>query len=292
MKNLLRNIASFIIPLLLYFLLFRKHILENYFNHDNVEKMLKNKLGQFYTDDNEVNFDNFVFATVLSELSELEPIERRPYNLFLFREMLKRYKDELKKREEKNYVQIVNDKFSYIKAATLSGLKKILLSKAEEINGTPYAVIDIRNNHGGSLEDMKAVAELFLPPQSIITRVHFANEKKTYINHRKKQEFQFEHVFILVDEATASTAEMFLLALKDNLDHVTVIGPPTFGKTFGMSLIELSSGHCFFYISFNWLGPSGTVELKPDVDNLAQLLPVNKFDETLLNEIISYIGSN
>jgi len=289
MKNLLRNIASFIIPLLLYFLLFRKHILENYFNHDNVEKMLKNKLGQFYLDDDELNFDNFVFSTVLSELSELEPVSRRPYNIFLFQEILQRYKDETKDRELRNYVKIVNNKFAYIKAETFSGLKKILIGKKEEINSTPYAVIDIRHNHGGNIEDMKAVAELFLPPKRTIAKLSFANEEKIYYSRRKKQEFQFEHVFILVDEATASSAEMFALALKDNLDHVTVAGPPTLGKTFGMSIIELGSGHGFIYIAFEWLGPSGSAEVKPDADSLTQLLHMNRFDETLLNEIIDYI---
>lgn len=272
------------------YLAFRNHILNNYFNHDNVEKMLKNKLGQFYTDDDERNFDNFVFSMILSELSELEPINRRPYNVFLFQEILQRYKSEEKELELRNHVKIINNNFSYIKAETFSGLKKTLIGKKEEINSTPYAVIDIRHNEGGEIKDMKDVAELFLPPKRTIAKLYFANDETIYYNQRKKQELQFEHVFILVNEATISSAEMFVLALKHNLDHVTVIGPSTYGKTFGMNIIKLGSGHGFIYIAFEWLGPCDSAEVKPDAYSFAQLLHMNRFDETLINKIINYVG--
>lgn len=85
---------------------------------------------------------------------------------------------------------------------------------------------------------------------------------------------------------------VFVVALKDNLDYVTVAGPPTFGKPFGMSLVQLDGERGFFYIAFEWAGPRDSAEVKPDVESLSQLLHMNKFDETLLGEIIGYIGGS
>ena len=46
----------------------------------------------------------------------------------------------------------------------------------------------------------------------------------------KVKQYTFDKIILLVNEDTASAAEVLTAALKENLDNVTIVGTNTYGK--------------------------------------------------------------
>src|SRR5688500_12745317 len=95
--------------------------------------------------------------------------------------------------------------------------------------GAKRLVLDLRGNSGGILEQAVRVAEVFLPAGRIIIsqrgRHSFDNRKWVSANPSPEQ----LPLVILVDEQTASAAEVVAGALQDNR-RALIAGRATFGK--------------------------------------------------------------
>jgi len=112
-------------------------------------------------------------------------------------------------------------------------------------------VIDLRHNKGGNLQEAIAAASLFLEPGSRITylidsassRLESATTMRTKRRGGSEKPWHIclPPIVILVDRATASAAEVFATALKDNCRAV-VVGRRTYGKARIQSVFQLSDG--------------------------------------------------
>ena len=111
------------------------------------------------------------------------------------------------------------------------------------INEFDSIIIDLRNNGGGALRDFHGIAGLFLERNAIIgfenTRTPFFSNT---ITSRGDKFFEFDQIIILQNGRTASAAEGFIMALKENLDNVTTVGTQTFGKGIGQIAFPLRRG--------------------------------------------------
>lgn len=132
-------------------------------------------------------------------------------------------------------------------------------------------VIDLRNNTGGYQTSVKEIAGLFIGNNEVYLRQkdNKGNEvadltscSKTYTN--------FDKYVLLVNNQTASAAEVFTICLKEQLDNVTVVGETTYGKGVIQSTNYLLNGGVLKFTSFNWYSPNGVsiheVGIKPDVE--------------------------
>lgn len=124
-------------------------------------------------------------------------------------------------------------------------------------------IIDLRRNPGGFLDESLMLADLFLKPgstlASTVQRVPGgdASEPETdSYNDRWPQLVPDLPVVVLVDEFTASGAEILAGALQD-YDRAVVLGQRTFGKGVVQTVMPLPYGRRLRFTTGSWLTPLG-----------------------------------
>lgn len=121
-----------------------------------------------------------------------------------------------------------------------------------EREGMRQLVLDLRDNGGGLVDEASAAASVFLPNGSVVytTRGRKAEVSDSVVVRRSFRSEARYPMAVLVNEGTASAAELVAGALQDN-DRAVVVGRPTFGKALLMqgfpltdgSLVMLTIGH-------------------------------------------------
>lgn len=117
-------------------------------------------------------------------------------------------------------------------------------------------VVDLRGNPGGFVTSVLYVAEEFLQSGDIIMREQVKNEPETFYNDSRQGELESVPVVVLVNEASASAAEILAAAIQEN-DRGEVIGQPTVGKGVEQRLVELDDSALLLIVFKNWLTPLG-----------------------------------
>ncbi len=123
--------------------------------------------------------------------------------------------------------------------------------------GMKGLILDMRGNPGGLLNQGVAVSDLFLDPgQKIVeTRGRLQDMNASYAD-RAPQQWANLPVVVLVNEWSASAAEIIAGALQDN-DRAVVVGTATFGKGLVQSLFPLRPGQALKLTTGRWYTPSG-----------------------------------
>jgi carboxyl-terminal processing protease len=123
-------------------------------------------------------------------------------------------------------------------------------------------IIDLRDNPGGAVQAAIDVASLFLKPgQLIFTIKGRAEEQQDARVPKLAQPYSFP-VALLVNEKTASAAEILAGALQDH-DRATVIGDPTYGKGVVQNVFPLSANTGMALTTAFYYTPSGRSIQKP-----------------------------
>ncbi len=130
-------------------------------------------------------------------------------------------------------------------------------------------IIDLRRNPGGFLDESLMLADLFLQPgstlASTVQRVPggSADEPETdSFGDRWPQMVPDLPIVILVDEFTASGAEILAGALQD-YDRAIVLGQRTFGKGVVQTVMNLPHGRRLRFTTGSWLTPLGRSLQRP-----------------------------
>ncbi len=118
-------------------------------------------------------------------------------------------------------------------------------------------IIDLRYNGGGYLDDAVDVTSYFLEPEKVIVdvrgRTFFTNQTLTASDIQNNTTLP---VVVLVNEGTASAAEIMAGALKDH-GRAKIIGNQTYGKGTVQELVELSDGSTLRVTIAEWFTPNG-----------------------------------
>lgn len=133
--------------------------------------------------------------------------------------------------------------------STASDFKKAL----KEIENTKDTnlVIDLRGNSGGLIYSSTDILDYLLPECT----TSYVIDRNGYIDsyYSNENQVSFRNILILVDENSASSAELLTLGLKKYLNNVVVIGKPTFGKGVGQNIYEdKNKKYMIFLVSFYW----------------------------------------
>jgi carboxyl-terminal processing protease len=130
--------------------------------------------------------------------------------------------------------------------------------------GTEGLVLDLRGNPGGLLSQAVEVAERFVPVGDVVVEVRSRNlaECRTYRSSLSaKAELP---VAVLIDQGSASAAEIVAGALQDH-GLATVVGQSSFGKGSVQSVFGFEMGHALKLTTAHYFTPSGrSVERDPD----------------------------
>ncbi len=127
-------------------------------------------------------------------------------------------------------------------------------------------IIDLRNNTGGYLDRAFEVSSLFLSKGKV---VYSLQDRNNTVEYKDEDNNSTKYpIVVLVNEATASAAEILTAALKDSYG-ATIVGAKTFGKGKVQHTYRLNTGGMVKYTSSNWLRPNGDcidgVGITPDV---------------------------
>ena len=130
-------------------------------------------------------------------------------------------------------------------------------------------VIDLRDNPGGTLQSAVAVSDLFLQSGTIVTTKGRFYDANQHYRAKKGDILNGAPIVVLINENSASAAEILAAALKDN-HRATLIGSQSFGKGSVQSLIPLGNGNTALKLTTaKYFTPSGQsidgVGVTPDV---------------------------
>lgn len=109
-------------------------------------------------------------------------------------------------------------------------------------DGARQLVLDLRSNPGGSLEATGRIANLFLPKGALAFElVGRTAGRSDSLRVEQEGEFRGMPLVLLVNESSASAAEILAAALQD-LDCAVIVGRRTFGKALAQQPFPLPSG--------------------------------------------------
>jgi len=114
-------------------------------------------------------------------------------------------------------------------------------------------VIDLRNNPGGDLDVVSAIADYFLP-ECVITYTENKQGKKEYIY--SDEECVDMEIVVLVNENSASASEILTGALKD-WDKAEIVGTKTYGKGIVQTIFSLGDGSGMSVTTSKYYTPGG-----------------------------------
>lgn len=130
-------------------------------------------------------------------------------------------------------------------------------------SGMTRLILDLRDNPGGYLDKATNMADEFLSEGKLIV---YTDGKGTRYDQRyfssKNGTFKFQPVVVLVNEGTASAAEIISGALQDN-DRALIVGRRTFGKGLVQMPISLKDGSEIRLTISRYYTPSGRSIQKP-----------------------------
>ena len=160
---------------------------------------------------------------------------------------------------------MVNKKLGYIK------LNKFSATTYEEFDqavkklkkqGMKKLILDLRGNPGGYLDAAIRVADEFLPKGKIIVFTKGLHRPKRVAYSTNKGQLKHTDVAVLIDEGTASAAEIVTGALQDN-DIGVVIGRRSFGKGLVQEQLRLPDGSALRLTVARYYTPTGRCIQKP-----------------------------
>lgn len=150
--------------------------------------------------------------------------------------------------------------------------------------GVGSLIIDVRQNAGGLISALKPMLNRFIPAAIIATAEYADGSRKPVVETDSDENISLP-MAILVDNGTASAAELFACALRDECGAV-LVGTQTYGKAVMQNTYEFSDGSAIT-ISTATIHPAKSTTfdgtgLKPDyVSELpAGSTPQNQTNET------------
>ena len=148
--------------------------------------------------------------------------------------------------------------------------------------GMEAVIFDLRDNPGGQLDTVVAMADAVLPEGVIVTIEDASGEVESEMSDEEnKLEIP---IVCIINENSASASEVFVGALKD-YGVATVVGETSYGKGIVQTLWQLSDGSGIKFTTAYYYTPNGTcihgIGIEPDIE---VSLPEDAYDDGVLDE--------
>ena len=214
--------------------------------------------------------------TLLEAVKKLRGAKGTPVTITVHRQEWKEPKDFTLIREAIPLVSVkyteLEPGFAYIRvsnfqATTTKDLRNALknLKKKHPLQG---AILDLRNNPGGLLDQAVKVADIFLDKGVIVsTKGRHKEEQMVFKAHPGESYSDFPLV-VLVNGGSASGSEIVAGALQDHKRGI-ILGTTTFGKGSVQTILPLPEGAGLRLTTAKYYTPSGdsiqATGIKPDM---------------------------
>lgn len=167
-----------------------------------------------------------------------------------------------------------DDHIGYIRIAsfherTAHDLRKALIDVAEKTKPMKGLVLDLRNDPGGLLTQAIEVSDMFLKSGVIVSTRGRTKKMESKVTARDSGDEEIiVPIVVLVNEGTASAAEIVAGALQDN-GRALIVGTQTFGKASVQTVIPLEDGSALKLTTARYYTPNGrsiqAEGIKPDI---------------------------
>lgn len=132
---------------------------------------------------------------------------------------------------------------------------------AEELNSVidqniDGLVLDLRNNPGGYLYSSQQMISRFIPKGESFVTMHLASDYSYHEVSQGPGDINDIPIVVLINEGTASAAEIVALALKEQSDAI-IVGAQSFGKDKIQEVISYYDGSSLKLSIAKWTSPGG-----------------------------------
>lgn len=154
---------------------------------------------------------------------------------------------------------LLSDSVAYVRLVTISARSSYELEQAVEgavQRGARALVLDLRGNTGGLFEEGVRAAGLFLPRGAVVASLVGRGGANTEPYRARDSRWSDMPITVLVDERTASAAEVIAAALHDHR-RALLVGARTYGKGVVQRVVRLSPDLALRLTTARWLTPNG-----------------------------------
>lgn len=127
--------------------------------------------------------------------------------------------------------------------------------KELESDGIDRLIIDVRDNPGGYLTQTTEILSLFMTKKQVLYQLATKKETEKVYGTKSKVDRNYP-VAVLINEESASAAEILASAFKENLNS-EIIGVTSYGKGTVQRTEDLENGDTIKYTVQKWLTPDG-----------------------------------
>ena len=215
--------------------------------------------------------------TIMEAVKKLRGPEDTKVTITIMRENIAKPKDFVLTRAiiqvKSVKVKTFEDNIGYIRIAsfherTADDLRKALHDIGEKVRPVKGLVLDLRNDPGGLLIQAIEVSDIFLKSGVIVSTRGRTKNMETKAMARDDGNEITCPIVVLVNEGTASAAEIVAGALQDN-GRALIIGAKTFGKASVQTVIPLEDGSALKLTTARYYTPKGrsiqAEGIKPDI---------------------------
>ena len=247
---------------------FKMLISQHYIFTDTLDTLYANALGEENLRGHFRDFDRMVMAVVTERIREIN----QDWFTYLYspRQFQAARAQERSDARRVRY-EALTENVMYLYIPNIHRYsRRFVQANRTEIATLPNLILDLRGNYGGMLLDFHHIANLFLGQGDSIG--YERTRWPIFTNHitgRNEPYFNFDQIIILQNQNTASAAEGLILALRENLPNVTIIGDTSFGKAVGQVSVPLTGGSAIRASVLLVEGPEGQsihkVGIEPDI---------------------------
>jgi carboxyl-terminal processing protease len=154
---------------------------------------------------------------------------------------------------------LVAEGVGYTRLATASTGSAQELERAVEAlvaRGARSLVLDLRGNPGGLFDEGVQMASLFLSRGDLVASLERRGDAGHQPQYVRRTRWPGLPLVVLVDQQTASSAELVAAALRDH-GRALLVGEPTYGKGLVQRVVNLTSEMSLRLTTARWLPPSG-----------------------------------
>ena len=164
----------------------------------------------------------------------------------------------------------ISSDIGYIRISSLIGLESVqdFIIALNKLKSSKALILDLRGNSGGLVQNAILIANLFMNQGNIVTVVARHNKKNTYSAENEGCIYN-NKLAVLIDNNSASAAEILAAALKDN-NRAILIGTKTYGKGLVQKIFALPNKTGMNLTIARYLSPKGNeidkIGVEPDYE--------------------------
>lgn len=156
--------------------------------------------------------------------------------------------------------KMLEDRIAHLTITSFSerSSQEFRAAAAEILTKNPRGIVlDLRNNPGGFLDASVEIASWFLQDGAPVVKQENARGEQTVMYSEGPGAFADFPLAVLVNEGSASAAEILAGAIQDTLERATLIGTKTFGKGSVQEVVSFSDDSALKVTIARWLTPNG-----------------------------------